>query len=286
MPSLDDKKVDPYGNNIKKLRCATGGGFLTNHNGIVNVISDYLLKARIPHKGGSRGRPKTCKNMFTHVTQALNSDDLDPKDHRVLQKIICDLLPDFRALPEDVEGISTGPLAGHTHMLDVKTVACGGNYQGANATPAEDRQVQASAEYTRRGKETDTMLKTPEGEEGPVMAEMRTYGSPPGRVLAPVVGAFAEMSSDMYALADVISAAMTADHLQFFNAPAKQTRGMFRERLLRDWGHAAHLGWARLLHDRRRDLIDRRPSTDLDGEDEFHANHLYHNREQYFSAHR
>ena len=70
------------------------------------------------------------------------------------------------------------------------------------------------------------------------------------------------------------------------NASAKQTRGMFRERLLRDWGHAAHLGWARLLHDRRRDLIDRRPSTDLDGEDEFHANHLYHNREQYFSAHR
>ena len=285
-PALDDLTVDPYGNNIKKLRGATGGGALTNHNGIVNVISDYLLKAHIPHKGGVRGRPKTCKDMFTHITQALNSQDLNPEEHRVLQKIICDLLPDFRALPEDVEDISTGPLAGHTVMVDVKTFACNGKYQGTNATPAEDRQAQAAAEYTKRVKEIDTKLGTPEGAEGPLMAEMRTYGSPPGRVLAPVVGAFAEMSSDMYALADVIAATMTADHLQFFNASAKQTRGMFRERVLRDWGHAAHLGWARLLHDRRRDLIDRRPSTSQDEENEFHANHLYHNREQHFAARR
>ena len=63
MPSLDDKKVDPYGNNIKKLRGATGGGALTNHNGIVNVISDYLLKARIPHKGVTG----TAKDVQGHV---------------------------------------------------------------------------------------------------------------------------------------------------------------------------------------------------------------------------
>ena len=94
------------------------------------------------------------------------------------------------------------------------------------------------------------------------------------------------MSPDMYALADVIAATMTADHLQFFNVSAKQTRGMFRERFLRDWGHAAHLWWARLLHNRRRDLIDRRPSTSQDEENEFHANHLYHNREQHFTARR
>mgnify|MGYP000618843131 CR=1 FL=1 len=41
-------------------------------------------------------------------------------------------------------------------------------------------------------------------------AEMKMYGSPPGQVLAPVVGAFGEMSSDMYGLADVIAAAMTS----------------------------------------------------------------------------
>ena len=61
---------------------------------------------------------------------------------------------------------------------------------------------------------------------------------------------------------------------------------MFRERVLRDWGHAAHPGWARLLHDRRRDLIDWRPSTSQDEENEFHVNNLYHNREQHFTARR
>ena len=54
---------------------------------------------------------------------------------------------------------------------------------------------------------------------------------------------------------------MTEDHLQFLKGSAKEIRGMFRQRVLRDWGHAAHLGWARLLHDRRRDLIERHPTS-------------------------
>ena len=67
------------------------------------------------------------------------------------------------------------------------------------------------------------------------------------------------MSSDMYGLADVIAAAMTVDHLQFLKGSAKEIRGIFFQRVLRDWGHAAHLGWARFLHDRRRDFIERHP---------------------------
>ena len=94
----------------------------------MNVISDYLLKSHITHKGGYNvlGWPKMCKDMFTQITQALNPQDLNPEEHRVLQKIICDLLPDFRALPEYAEGISTGPLAGQTAMIDVKALACNG----------------------------------------------------------------------------------------------------------------------------------------------------------------
>ena len=112
-------------------------------------------------------------------------------------------------------------------------------------------------------------------------AEMKTYGSPPAQLLDPVVGAFGKMSSDMYALADVIAAAKTADHLQFFKGSAKEFRGMIRRRLIRDWGHAAHCGWAGLLHDRRRDLIARRPSSHQHEEAEFYANHFYQNREQF-----
>ena len=170
-------------------------------------------------------------------------------------------------------------------MVDVKTLACNGSYQGPNATPAETRQSHAAAEYTRRAKDIDAKLGTPAGEEGPMTAEMKTYGSPPGQVLAPVVGAFGEMSSDMYGLADVIAAAMTEDHLQFLKGSAKEIRGMFRQRVLRDWGHAAHLGWARLLHDRRRDLIERHPPSHQHDERELYANHFYQNREQFPARH-
>ena len=116
-------------------------------------------------------------------------------------------------------------------------------------------------------------------------AEMKIYGSPPGQALAPVVGAFGEMSSDMYGLADVIAAAMTEDHLQFLKGSAKEIRGMFRQRVLRDWGHAAHLGWARLLHDRRWDLIERHPPSHQHDEREFYANYFYQNREQFPARH-
>ena len=167
--------------------------------------------------------------MFTHITQLLNMDDLGPAKKRVLQKIIPDLVPDFRALPETFEDIDMGSLARFRPMVDVKTLACNGSYQGSNVNPVETRQSRAAAEYTRRAKDIDAKLGTPAGEEGPMTAEMKTYGSPPGQVLAPVVGAFGEMSSDMYALADVIAAAKTADHLQFFKDSAKEFRGMFRQ---------------------------------------------------------
>ena len=171
----------------------------------------------------------------------------------MLQKIIPDLVPDLRALPETFEDIDMGPLAGFMPMIYVKTLACNGSYQGSNVNPVETRQSRAAAEYIRRAKYIDAQLGTPAGEEGPMTAEMKTYGSPPEQVPAPVVGAFGEMPSDMYALADVIAAAKTADHLQFFKGSEKKFRGMFRQRLIRDWGHAAHFGWARLLHDFWRD---------------------------------
>ena len=35
------------------------------------------------------------------------------------------------------------------------------------------------------------------------------------------------------------------------------TKGMYRTRIQKAWGHTAHRGWARLLLDRARDLIIR-----------------------------
>ena len=103
--------------------------------------------------------------MFTHITQALNPEDLNPNEHRTLKKIICDLLPDFRSLPEDIEDISAVLLAGFKFMVDVKTLACNKSLKGPNATPVETRQSHAATEYTRRAKDLDAKLGIPAGEE-------------------------------------------------------------------------------------------------------------------------
>ena len=82
--------------------------------------------------------------------------------------------------------------------------------------------------------------------------EMKSCGS---RVLVPVIGAFVEMSSDVEALADITTSALAADHIQFFSTSAAEAKGVYKQRIRTAWGHAAHRGWARLLLDRRRDLI-------------------------------
>ena len=75
------------------------------------------------------------------------------------------------------------------------------------------------------------------------------------RVLVPVIGAFAGMSSDVDAPADVPAPALAADHVEFFSTSAAEAKAMYKQRIRAAWGHAAHRGWARLLLYRRRDLI-------------------------------
>ena len=44
------------------------------------------------------------------------------------------------------------------------------------------------------------------------------------------------------------------------NDDSKRTEGMYRQRTHKAWGHTAHRGWARLLHDRARYLIIHGPA--------------------------
>ena len=80
---------------------------------------------------------------------------------------------------------------------------------------------------------------------------MKSYGS---KVLVPVIGAFAEISSDVDAFADVIPSTLAADRILLSSTSAAEAEGMYKQRIRTTWGHAAHRGWARLLLDRRRDL--------------------------------
>jgi len=59
----------------------------------------------------------------------------------------------------------------------------------------------------------------------------------------------------LYVDDDIIAHELARIHVSYYNDGAKRTKGMYRQRIQKAWGHAAHRGWARLLLDRTRDLI-------------------------------
>ena len=73
-------RVDPFGNNLflgslkeedadgvtrTRCRCNLRGRMRRSHDGFQNWVSHWLKVARIPHRGGAKGRPNTCKGMFS-----------------------------------------------------------------------------------------------------------------------------------------------------------------------------------------------------------------------------
>ena len=82
--------------------------------------------------------------------------------------------------------------------------------------------------------------------------------------------------------------AIAADHIQFFSTSAAEAKGMYKQRIWTARGHAAHRGWARLLLDRRWDLIVHRPRATRkaggefdDEEQQRHGDYHYHYPEQF-----
>ena len=56
-------------------------------------------------------------------------------------------------------------------------------------------------------------------------------------------------------ICDIIAHDLARTHVSYYNDDARRTKGMYRTRIQKAWGHTAHRGWARLLLDRARDLI-------------------------------
>jgi hypothetical protein len=59
-------------------------------------------------------------------------------------------------------------------------------------------------------------------------------------MIAPVAGAFVEISPDTYAIADLISSVLANEHCSFFADKPSEAKGMFTQRLYRYLGLAAH----------------------------------------------
>ena len=91
----------------------------------------------------------------------------------------------------------------------------------------------------------------PPGTDGPMVTALKGHNG--GQVLVFVMGAFAEMSGDVSRICGIIAHELARTHVSYYNDDAKRTRGMYRQRIQKAWGHTAHRGWARLLLDRARD---------------------------------
>ena len=95
--------------------------------------------------------------LFTHITRALNIDDTDPEERKVIQATIPDFVVDLRALPECAQDIATGNLTGGRHLADLETSARepgrsppGGSRPGV---PPARRGARLQALHTRRRRE-------------------------------------------------------------------------------------------------------------------------------------
>ena len=108
-----------------------------------------------------------------------------------------------------------------------------------------------------------------------VHAELMSYGVG-GQYVALVVGRFGEFSKDFIKLRDYIARQKAYAYVEHFNSSVIGATSMFKLSITSRWALMAARGWARLILDRRRDLINDRPSraaaaeAPLDGAQERH----------------
>ena len=125
-----------------------------------------------------------------------------------------------------------------------------------------------------------------------VNAEMMSYGIG-GKYRAMVAGRFGELSKDFIKLRDYIARQRAYAYNEHFNSSVNRAMSMFKLSITSRWALMAARGWARLILDRRRDLINDRPNrataaeAPLDGAQEryhydnptTHARGAYHQGE-------
>ena len=54
-----------------------------------------------------------------------------------------------------------------------------------------------------------------------------------------MVGGFAEMSEDVIRICDITAHDLARTHVSYYNDDAKRTKGMYRQRIQKAWGHTA-----------------------------------------------
>ena len=89
------------------------------------------------------------------------------------------------------------------------------------------------------------------------------------------------MSSDVYAIIDLVASMLTHEHLSYYSEHPSAIKGMFQQSIYRSLGLSAHLAWARLLIDRTNEQVkypdarsnNRKPRDSGDDEAIAHENY-------------
>ena len=113
----------------------------------------------------------------------------------------------------------------------------------------EERAVKIQREVVQHAKELDA--RDPRNR---VHAELMSYGVG-GQYVALVVGRFGEFSKDFIKLRDYIARQKAYAYVEHFNSSVIGATSMFKLSITSRWALMAARGWARLILDRRRDLI-------------------------------
>ena len=277
-------RVDVYGYFLKTVTGAMYDGIRQLHDSIVNLLSRWLKRAHVPHKGGAWGNPQTCKDTFSEQINRLSDNDSD--NNRWLQGIIPDLKINALYLDHLEEG-AYSRFGDATTPGDFKALAPGQAYSESPSTAfgasVQKRADKVHEDYHRTAKKLDAKLGTHADATGPVETEMNSYNS--GRVSGFVIGALGGVSMQVRDLADLVACELNAKHLALFDGAMKESKQMFTQRTRRSIGLAVHRGWAKLLLDRCRDLVQnpRQPrthtrETDEDDAEEHEYLHFHQTR--------
>ena len=197
------------------------------------------------------------RGRFSAFTQPPLDPGVTEEYTRVLNKIIPDFHFQLQGVGEAYENVEGMGLSGEQPLGEVKTKAPNSDYH-EDESPVAARQAEVAREYLKRAAKIDELNGHPPGTDGPMATELKRYNR--GQVLVFVMGAFAEMSGDVSRICDIIAHELARIHVSYNNDDAKRSKGMYRQRIQKSWGHTAHRGWARLLLDRARDLIIHGPT--------------------------
>ena len=138
-------------------------------------------------------------------------------------------------------GQPSNALDNSLRLVELKTLA-----QRGVSVEERARRIQRDVEH--HAKELDAM-----DDRSTVYPELMSYGP----YVALVVGRFGEFSKDFATLRDYIARHKAYAYVEHFNSSINFAMSMFKLSITTRWALMAARGWARLILDRRRNLINR-----------------------------